>query len=258
MNITDMVRLNTAQASSGLGAASSEQAQQTRTSEAVTQALNKANDRLNQKIESTNVRLSAYGQIKSSVAELQRSSQKAVEQRDSENQLEAKQAAEALVAAFNQAREAMDKAAAGGTTSSSAPTSDVRAQQAANALSRSLDRNTTNALSAIGINVGQNGRLTIDPQQLSQALASDLQSTTNTLASAGQQLEQTATRVLDGNSGVSRSVAALTSEARNLETRRDEQQTLIENQQRASEQATARLNAISASGIAAYQKVFSL
>ncbi|MBX9848411.1 MAG: flagellar filament capping protein FliD, partial [Rhodocyclaceae bacterium] len=135
---------------------------------------------------------------------------------------------------------------------------DSRARIAANEVTRSLDRSNSKALSAIGITTNQDGTLSLDKQKFEQALQSAPQQVSDTLSAAGQQVEQSTSRQLQNTSNVNRSIGTLNTQVRNLESQQANQQNLIEIMRRSTEQANNRLNAISASGIASYQKIFNL
>lgn len=226
--------------------------------DAITKALSQASERIGQQRESAQIQLSAFGQIKSAVAELQNSSKALTEGQNTDTTEEAKKAAQNFVNAFNTARTVANRAINGDGQTPGTLATEGRARVAANELSRSLDRSSSNELREIGITTNQSGTLSIDAQKFEQALQSDPQQVTETLASAGGQVEQATRRQLENNSNVNRSINNLNNQVRNLETQQTNQQNLIEMMQRSTEQANNRLNAISASGIAAYQKIFGL
>lgn len=257
MNISDIAST----LSATLTADAFGQTERTRTSngnDAITKALSQASERIDQQRESAQVRLSAFGQIKSAVAELQSSSKALTDGQNTDTSEEAKKAAQNFVNAFNTARTVANRAINGDGQTQGTLATESRARVAANELSRSLDRSTSNELRDIGITTNKNGTLSIDAQKFEQALQSDPQQVAETLASAGGQVEQATSRQLENNSNVNRSINNLNNQVRNLETQQANQQNLIEMMQRSTEQANNRLNAISASGIAAYQKIFGL
>lgn len=227
-------------------------------SDAISKALGQATERLSQQRESAQVRLSAFGQIKSAVAELQSSSKALTDATNTDTAEEATKTAQNFVSAFNTARTVANRAINGDGETEGALATDSRARVAANEVNRSLDRSSSKALSAIGITTNQDGTLSLDKQKFEQALQSAPQQVSDTLSAAGQQVEQSTSRQLQNTSNVNRSISTLNTQVRNLESQQANQQNLIELMQRSTEQANNRLNAISASGIASYQKIFNL
>jgi flagellar capping protein FliD len=231
---------------------------------AVGAALDQANQRIEAQRTSTEVRLSAFSQLRSSVAQLQDSSRALSATETSDTADEARSAAEAFVGAFNAAQGTANRtingtppATAEGNTDG-VLSGDGRANVAASELSRTLNSSSAEALRTIGINRAQDGTLNIDRQRFEQALQNAPQSVSNVLAETGQQVEQSTSRQLESSSTLSRAEENLNRQAETLEARQAQQQELADNLQQATEQATARFNFVAASGIRAYEQIFSL
>lgn len=230
---------------------------------AVGAALDQANQRIETQRTSTEVRLSAFSQIRSSVAQLQDSSRALSATENTDTADEARSAAEAFVGAFNAAQATANRTLNGtpGTAEGNtdgALSGDGRANVAASELNRTLNSSSTEALRTIGITRAQDGTLNIDRQRFDQALQNAPQSVSKVLAETGQQVEQSTRRQLEGSSTLSRAEENLNRQAETLEARQAQQQELANNLQQATEQATARFNSVAASGIRAYEQIFSL
>ena len=262
MTLTDITAsLGASLLSSSLG-----QAERTRTSvstDAVTQALDRAGQRIESQRSSTEVRLSAFGQVRSAVAQLQDSSQALTATENTDTPEETRAAAEAFVSAFNNAQGTANRAINGtpGTeegNTDGALSGDGRASIAASELSRTLNNASSEALRSIGINRSQDGTLNVDRQRFEQALQNDPQGVSSALAEVGRQVEQASSRQLEGNSNLNRAVENLSRQAQALETQQATQQALADNLQQATEDAAARFNFTAASGIRAYEQIFTL
>jgi hypothetical protein len=217
-----------------------------------TQALDQVNQRFQEQQSSTQVSLSAFGQIQSAVDRLQASGRPMRDNESTNTPDEARSVAKNFIDAYNNARDVANRL----TGENGALSSDNRAQVAASQLSRTLDSNSRSELNAIGINTNSNGTLSIDTQRFEQALQDNNQAVSRALANVGQQVEETSTRTVENT--VSRSVDNLETQNRALEAQQAQQQELVDNLQQATEQATAQFNSVAASGIRSYEKIFSL
>lgn len=254
MNINDIASNLTA----SLPSTGSSRTRSSGDADPVTTALKQANDRLDQQRKTSEVKLSAYGQVKSAVAELQSSSKKLTDSTNTDTADEAKKAAQNFVNAFNNARAVANRAINGDKSGGGELANEGRARIAANELSRALDRTATNELKSIGITANKDGSLKIDAQKFEQAQQSRPQEVAAALENAGQQAEQAANRQLQNNGNVTRSINALSNQVRDMEAQQAQRQNLADAMQRATEEANTRINAASASGIAAYQKILSM
>ncbi len=112
---------------------------------------------------------------------------------------------------------------------------------------------------ALGVRQQADGRLVFDSATFAAAVK-DNPSGTNTAANRiGQEIAQVADRTLSDNSRLNIALKNLNTQAGNLESRQTAQQAMADAAQASAEQAGLRLNsALTASGIASYQKIFSL
>ncbi|HTJ96338.1 MAG TPA: flagellar filament capping protein FliD [Rhodocyclaceae bacterium] len=258
MNITDLTKtLTTSLGSNAANVKSNATSASDRNQDATSKALATANDRVEKQRKASEVQLSAFGQIKSSVAELQSSSKTLSEVKNTDTVVETKKVAQNFVNAFNKARDTATKA----TERNGTLADNGRAKVATNEVSRSLNSTSTNELKSIGITANKDGSLKIDQQKFEQAFNANPTATTKALADVGKQVEASASKQLEGNSNVNRSINTLSNQVKDLQEQQNNQQNLADNLQKATEQATSRLNttnATNAAGIAAYQKIFSL
>lgn len=264
MTLTDIASsLGASLLASSLG-----QTERTRTSSApladgVTEALNRASQRTEAQLSSTEVRLSAFGQVRSAVAQLQDSSASLTATENTDSPEETRAAAEDFVSAFNNAQSTANRTINGtpGTeegNTDGALSGDGRANVAASELSRTLNSSSAEALRSIGINRDQSGTLSIDRQRFEQALQNDPQAVSSALAEVGQQVEQSTRRQLEGNSNLNRAVENLSRQSQELEAQQSTQQEIVDNLQQATEQASAQFNFVAASGVRTYEQIFSL
>ncbi len=209
--------------------------------------------RLSQQLESTNVQLSAYGQIKSAFGGAQTAATALSSSATSKTATNAdvEKAAQAFVTAYNQAVQTVGSATAGSAKQAGALASDLRARAAGNDLARSLTSGSTLAgLKQAGVTLNQNGTLSLDTKALQQALQANPSQTKSTLAGLGQQVGTAAGRELASTGNVGISVGRLTSRAQSLST----QQAMLGQQasslQATLEQQNATLNYLTASGLA--------
>jgi flagellar capping protein FliD len=221
-------------------------------SSATTQALDQASQRLQDQQSSTQVRLSAFGQIQSAVEKLQESGRPLRDNESTNTPDEARSVVKNFVDAYNTARDVANRT----TGEEGALADDNRAQVAASELSRALNSTSRNELRSIGINTNSNGTLSIDAQRFEQALQENNQEVSRTLANVGQQVEESTTRTVENT--VNRSVENLEAQNRALEAQQTQQQELVDNLQQATEQAAAQFNFVAASGIRTYEQIFSL
>lgn len=247
-------------------------------SDAVNRALDAASQGIDQQRSSTQVSLSAFGQLRSSVDQLQQSSQALTSNESTNTPEEARAAAQTFIDAYNKARITANNVT---NRDTGALADNGRALVAASQLSRALDSGSQEQLRQIGINRNQDGTLSLDQQRFQQALQNSPQQVSSSLATVGQQVQDATSQQLASSSQLSRGAATLSDRAQVLATqqarieqavqqqkaaqeeRSQQDQTSAQQQaqQLASQQTTDagnRLNAIAASGIAAYQRIFSL
>ncbi|HEX8988393.1 MAG TPA: flagellar filament capping protein FliD [Rhodocyclaceae bacterium] len=234
------------------------QSTSTRTTTQVGDLTAPAAQRIGRQFESTNVQLSAYGQIKSAFAGAQTAATALGTSATSKTAPSADivKAAQAFVDSYNLAVKTVSGATANSASQPGALASDLRARAAATDLARSVTSgNALASLKQAGIALNRNGTLTLDTKALQQALQSSGTQTKGALASLAGQVGGAAGRELAGTGNVGISVARLTSRAQALAG----QQSALQ-QQAASVQSTldrqgATLNYATANGLAAYQRL---
>lgn len=234
----------------------------------VAQALERAGQRLEAQQSSTEVRLSAFGQLRSAVAELRDSSSTLATSENTDTPEKARAAAEQFVSTFNDAQATANRtingrpgereANADSPNTDGALSGDGRANVAASQLSRTLNDASAEALRSIGINRERNGTLSIDQQRFSQALQNDTQAVSAALAEVGQQVEQASSRQLADGGNLDRAMENLSRQSRQLEAQQAEQRAFADTLQQATEQAADRLNIVAANGIRTYERIFAL
>ena len=250
MNISDIASLNASLSSLSVRQSGGARDIQT---DPVSIAVQQANLRVEQQLQSTEVKLSSLGQFKSAVASLETASAALSDNKTSESAATAKTAALNFVNAFNNANKVAS------TVTNGELANDGRSRVAANEISRAISSSPSTAaeLKAIGITT-ENGTLKLDAQKLEQAFQSNPTDVAETLANAGQQVERIASRQIENNGNVARSISTLNTQQQQLETQQAAQQNLVDILQRATDDAMSRLNATNAAGIAAYQRIFNL
>ncbi|MDK9726347.1 MAG: flagellar filament capping protein FliD [Sterolibacteriaceae bacterium MAG5] len=217
-----------------------------------------ATKRLGQQLESTNVRLSAYGQIKSAFAATETAARGLTETagKATATTADVTKAAQALVSAFNQTSGSLRDAVQGTGSRPGALASDVRAQFAANDLARSITGTTEETdLKAIGITRSKEGTLSLDVKALEQALATNPTAAKSTLAALGGAVGATAERELATTGNVGASVGSLTSRSQSLSAQQASLQKQAETLQATLDAQNAVLNYTTASGLSAYRSL---
>jgi flagellar capping protein FliD len=224
----------------------------------VSQLLAPANQRVSQQLQSTNVQLSAYGQIKSAFGSAQTAAGSVVAAATSKtaSNSDVEKAAQAFVDAYNQASQAVGTAVNGTGKQAGALATDFRAKVAGSDLAQALTGGTGLAdLKQAGITQNKNGTLTLDTKVLDQALQSNSTQTKGALARLGQQVGTSAGRELASGGNVGASVGSLTSRSQSLTA----QQTALQQQaavlQNTLEKQSAVLNYATAGGLAAYKSL---
>jgi flagellar capping protein FliD len=205
----------------------------------VQRGLDKASTRLEGQRLTNEVQLSAYGQVKSGFSRVEAAG-KALAKTDSISPADTKKALEAMVSAFNDSR------------SAATSTTPGYASNAANTLRRAASSDSMRTdLQSLGITQKSDGSLAIDTKKLDQALAANPNAVKETAGRVGGQLQQSATRALNENGGISRTLNALSSRAQQIEMQQSGLQGL-------SGVQSSSNNSNSATGIDSYLRVFSL
>jgi len=223
---------------------------------AAAKATKRATDRTEANLESSQVQLSAYGQIKGAVSELQSASKAVAEPRNTATADEARRTIENFVSAYNKANATVARATRNDRDGTGALANDARARGAGNDLRRSASEGESLAkLDKAGITQNKDGSLSLDAKALDKALKESPTGTVAAVSAVARQVEKTATKELASSGNVGSSVQTLDERSRRLQSEQAAQQATIEASQRTVQQKTANI-AQAASGIAAYQRNF--
>ena len=251
MDLSSMVKIQVQLAQIG-------QTSQSASANSASQILAPANKRLSQQLESTNVQLSSYGQIKSAFGSAQTAASSLADTATSKKATnsDVEKAAQAFVNSYNQATQAVSTAVNGTGKQTGALASDFRAKRAGSDLAQSLTSGTKLAdLKQVGITQNKNGTLTLDTKALQNALQSNPTQAKSTLAHLGQQVGTSAGHELASSGNVGASVGSLTNKSQSLAA----QQTALQQQavaiQGTLDQQSAILNYATAGGLAAYKNL---
>lgn len=218
----------------------------------IANGLSTAGTRIAQQLSSTNVQISAFGQIKSGFASLQTAGNALSGLSKTATADDVKKSAQVFVDAFNSTNKAVLSSTSNAAGSLA---SNGRAITAGNDL-RSVvtSGDTAAALKKVGITVGKDGSLSLDGKAFDTAAAGDLNAVKGTLSSIGAKASQVATKELTSN--VASAVSTLESRAKNLAS----QQTAYSNTAnslQASQQQYNYLTNASISAISSYMNIFS-
>lgn len=224
----------------------------------VSDTLAPATQRISRQLESTNVQLSAYGQIKGAFSGAQTASTALTGSATSKTATSAdiEKAAQAFVAAYNQATQAVASATSSSAKQTGALSSDSRARSAGIDLSRSLTGGSGLAdLKQAGITLNKNGTLSLDTKALQNALQANGSQTKSSLARLGQQVGGATSRELASTGNVGASVGKLTSRAQTLSAQQSSLEKQAASLQSTLETQSTTLNYATANGLAAYRSL---
>lgn len=261
MDLSSIAQLTTSissvgsQAGSSVGSRTTQVARQDEVTPAA-KALKRATSRTEESLQSAKVQLSAYGQIKGAVSELQTASRAVSDPKKTATADDARKAIENFVGAFNKAHAAVNNATKNNGKEAGALANDSRARIAGNDLRRSVSEGNSSAeLKKAGITQNKDGSLSLDSKALDKALKESPEQTVAAVGEVGKQVEKTATRALANNGNVGGSVENLNKRSRSLEAEQSAQKALVEASQRSVEQQSVNISKL-ATGIAAYQRNF--
>jgi flagellar capping protein FliD len=205
----------------------------------VKKGLARASTRLEDQRRTTDVQLSAYGQVKSGFSRVEDAG-KTLAKAAPLTPADTKKALQLLISAYNDARAA------------AAATAPGSAGNAANALRRTTSTESMREdLQSMGITQKGDGSLAIDTKKLDQALVANPGAMNEAAARVGGQLQQSATRSLSESGGISKTLNSLNVRAQQIEGQQSGLQGLVSAQQTAS-------SSNSATGISSYLRMFSL
>ena len=238
--------------SQGTSASASTSANQT------TGAFALASQRISQKLNSTDVQLSAFGQISSGFASVQSASKGLTNPAKNATPADIVSAVQNFANAYNTATQAVSTATNGTGNGNGVLAKNFHAQFAGNDLKSVLTSGTnTTDFSKIGVTVNKNGTLSVNTQTLQAAIQANPTAVTNTLANIGQQAGQVSTKELANTGNVGGAVNTLSATAKTLQTQSAAQQKLASDSQLAIQQQAATIGN-TASSIASYMQIFSL
>jgi len=231
-----------------------------------TGAFDLASKRIGLQVSTTNVQLSAFGQIKSSFVDIQTAGKSLSGLSKSSTTEDTTKAILNFAAAFNKTAQATSTNLNSAGNATNTLTNDGRANLANNDLKAIVTSGSNTAdLHKIGINLNKDGTLSVDTQILGNALQANLSTVTSTvrdtLNKVGVQAAQIAAKELSstGNiGGAVNQVNQLSSRANLFEATAIQQQQLASDSQRAVQQQVTNLGRNAAGSVAAYMQMFSL
>jgi flagellar hook-associated protein 2 len=230
MNITSLANLYTSLQTSGMTAVSR-----------VQQGLDKATARIASEQQSTQAKISAYGQVKSGFASVQ-SAGETLAKGSTNSTADTKAALTSLVNAYNATRSAAASTEAGAAT------------VAANGLTRATSSDSVRSdLKSLGITRASDGSLSVDSKKLDAALKANPTAVQEAAARVGGQLKGVATTALKESGGIATQLNSLNTRASQLETR----QTVLTGLSNA-QQTTNNLNYSAQNGILSYLSILKL
>lgn len=226
----------------------------------VAAAFGKASGRLEERIESTQVQLSAYGRIKSAFAEVQSGAKGLADAKPTATADDLKKAVGSFVEAYNKANKVLGTATRGQGSETAALADDPRARIAGNDLRRAVSQGSTlSDLRRLGVTQAADGSLALDTKAFESALNAVPEQVRSTLVRVGNQADRTTTRELADTGHIGGSVNTLNNRSRSLEAQQASETAQSATAQRLVDQQVARLNVnnVFGTGIAAYVRIFS-
>jgi len=231
----------------------------------VAEAYAKPQERLSQQAESTRVQLSAFGEIKSTTAQLETAANKL---RDNQ-QLSTVDGLTKAVQGFAEAvNNRLSTANRLGAADSGALAADGKVRAANNETRRTLEGvsgSNRDALQQIGIGVSGNGALKVDAQKLANAFNANPDQVRQTLNTVGQQVAEQSARQLGNNGAVGGSISRLTEQLGSIEQRQTDVRSQFQQSQQAVQERDVQFSRIQQlaqtgfifTGAAAYNRIFS-
>jgi len=185
---------------------------------AVAQAMKKADARLQSQVDTTGTQLSSLGKLKSAVADMQASAHALGGLTAASPAADVKAAASSFTAAFNTS---LGSAKAAASAMGSSPAQGTR--QVGGELARSVSANSANldALKKIGFKQLADGSLSLDAGKLDAALKADPAGVQAALGKLGQAADAVATKELATGGHVAAPLASLTQRAGALKTQQN-------------------------------------
>lgn len=224
--------------------------------EAAAQLVRKDEKRIRQQRSAVSVELSSAGKLKASLSEVQKASRTLTDNQQPLPDASLRKAAESFVKAFNATAQAARSASA--RQNQLADKDRVRAVEADLRLSFSADAELAAGLKKVGITQQTDGTLAIDAKKLDDALKAEPAAVRNSLSRAGEQADRIATRELADTGNRGDAVNSSDSRARNVDARQAEQQAQVAATPQTARAKSSTLDNDPNTGVAAYQRIFSL
>jgi hypothetical protein len=256
MNITDMT--NAMRASNVLygrttGAASTSS---TKATDPIAKAFAQADKRVQQQRDVTGAQLSSFGKLKSSFSDVQSSAKTLSTPKAGATDADISKAATAFVTAFNGALKSAQASQAQATSVGES----TSARRAETDLRRVVgnDSGLSSSLKSIGITQKSDGSLAVDAQKFTAAAQANPTTLRATVAQLGQQSQAVANQELADTGNVGRTLKALDTRSRSLQSRQSEQQAALASLQQIGNASSATpYGSNAAAGLAAYNSTYA-
>lgn len=218
-----------------------------------------ANQRVQQQLSSTSVKLSSFSKIQSGFADVKAAAAGLSDPKKTGTADDIAKAAQSFAAAFNNATGAVNSAVKGDGKQGGVLAGDGRASIVANDLRSIVSTGGNRAdLKKVGIDVRSDGTVSVDTAALQNALKSDTAGVKDALSRIGKFAEGVSAKELSANGNVGRSVNALNDLGKGLETQLAEQKKLAVAFQDNVQKQTSAISGNAAYGIASYLQTFSM
>ena len=255
MNITDMtnaMRANNVLYGRTTGAASTAK---TSSNDPIAKAFEQADKRVQQQRDVTTAQLSSFGKLKSSFSDVQSTAKALSAPKVGATDADISKAATAFVAAFNGAL----KSAQASQTQATSVGESTSARRAETDLRRVMgsDSNLSSSLKSMGITQKSDGSLAMDAQKFTAAALANPTALRATVAQLGQQSQTVANQQLADTGNVGRTLKALDTRSRTLQSRQSEQQAALASLQQVNNSSSANAYGYNAAaGLAAYSSIY--
>lgn len=201
---------------------------------------------LQRKVESASAQLSAFGQVKLSLDDLQAKAQAIKNLGNPPTLSDFKLAVQGVVQSFNSLSKTVSAAAASRENSraAAAAVTDQRPAQALNEVRRAVagpNENSLAALREIGISRQPDGTFEINQQQLEKAFLENREQTLSTVDEVAARVAEVADRQLSGNGIIGQRFSNLSEQASGLQSTRDNAQAQLDNQRNFQQLLAAQL-----------------
>ena len=223
-----------------------------------TDVFKRADDRVAQQLNATDVQLSAFGQIKAGFADVQSAGENLTDPKKTETVDDVKKTVQSFADAYNATTKAISTAIRNDGKVNGALADDGRARVAGYDLKKVVTSDNNMAdLKKIGVSISQDGTMSVDTKVLQSAMQANPNVVKDTLARIGQQAGQVAKKELASTGNVGSAVNTLSARAKGLEAQMTEQQELASASRASIQRQTSIINNAAASGVAAYMQIFS-